>query len=203
MVFRVYTERRPEFSHEEDSLLKRFVTLHGVKGLERIRLLRRYDVENVSETTFTKCIGSVFSDPRTENALRELPDGFAHAFAAEYLPGQYDQCADAAEQSIRLIGLGSEGEKPTVRTARVYLLYGSVSDDEVRLIKSALINPVDSREGGLEMPKSLARSYDEPEGVSFIEGFRGLDDGGLSRLIAEMGLAMDLADAVCCRDYFR
>ena len=203
MVFRVYTERRPEFSHEEEALLKRFVTLHGVKGLERIRLLRRYDVENVSETTFIKCIGSVFSDPRTENALRELPEGYAHAFAAEYLPGQYDQCADAAEQSIRLIGLGSEGEKPTVRTARVYLLYGSVSDDEVRLIKSALINPVDSREGSLEMPKSLARSYDEPEGVSFIEGFRGLDDGGLSRLIAEMGLAMDLADAVCCRDYFR
>ena len=203
MVFRVYTERRSEFSHEEESLKNDFVSLHGIGGLERIRLLRRYDIENVSEETFKKSVGSVFSDPRTENVLFALPEGFDRAFAAEYLPGQYDQCADAAEQSIRLIAIGEGGERPIVRTARVYLIYGAVSDKEFEEIRSALINPVDSREGRLSEYESLAQTYDEPEGVEYIAGFTELNDEGLKKLIADMGLAMDLADAVCCREYFR
>ena len=204
MVFRVYTERKSEFSHEGEALKADFVSLLGVKGLKKVRVLRRYDVENVSEETFKKAVPGVFSDVRTEEVLYELPGDADIAFAAEYLPGQYDQCADAAQQSIRLISLGSgEGKPPVVRTARVYLLYGSLTERDAAAVKARLINPVDSREGRLGEYESLAQTYDEPDRVEFIEGFTGLDESGLERLIADMGLAMDLADAVCCRDYFR
>ena len=203
MVYRVYTERKAQFSHEEEALKNDFVTLHGITGLERIRLLRRYDAENVSGEAFEKAVGSVFSDPRTEDVFFTLPEGADHAFAAEYLPGQYDQCADAAQQSIRLISLGDEGcGAPIVRTARVYLLYGDLTEAEVSEIKASLINPVDSREGELAEYESLAQTYSEPDSVEFIDGFTKLSDEGLESLIASMGLAMDLADAKCCRDYF-
>ncbi|MCR5808216.1 MAG: phosphoribosylformylglycinamidine synthase [Clostridiales bacterium] len=204
MVYRVYSERNREFSAEAESLKNDLVSLHGIKGLEKVRILRRYDVENVTEETFRSCINSVFSDPRTETSFFELPGGADIAFAAEYLPGQYDQCADAAAQSIRLIGLGSDGSaEPIVRTARVYLIYGSVSEADALKIKASLINPVDSREGELSKPESLKQTYFEPSSVEFINGFTKLDDEGLAKLIKDMGLAMDLADAVCCRDYFK
>ena len=203
MVFRVYTERKPVFSHEAEALKNDFVTLHGIEGLERIRLLRRYDVENVTEDTFKKSIGSVFSDPRTEEVFFDLPDDAKYAFAAEYLPGQYDQCADAARQSIKLIALTDDAAaEPIVRTARVYLLYGSLTEAELKEIKAGLINPVDSREGELSEYESLAQTYFEPTEVEFIKGFTALTDEGLAALIAKMGLAMDLADARCCRDHF-
>ncbi len=203
MVYRVYTERKPAFSHEEEALKNDFVTLHGIAGLERIRLLRRYDAENVSGDTFKKSVAGVFSDPRTEEVYYKLPEGFDHAFAAEYLPGQYDQCADAAQQSIRLISLNDEGAKaPIVRTARVYLVYGKLTECELAEIKASLINPVDSREGELGEYQSLAQTYSEPDKVEFIDGFTALSDEGLEKLIRDMGLAMDLADAQCCRDYF-
>lgn len=196
MVFRVYSERKSEFSLEAESLKNDLVTLHGIKGLKRVRILRRYDVENVSEETFMNCVDSVFYDPRTEESLFELPADADRVFAAEYLPGQYDQCADAAEQCIKLIALGGgEGAEPKVRTARVYLVYGDISDADLKEIKASLINPVDSREGEIEKPESLAQKYDEPDTVEFIHGFTALDDEGLKKLIADMGLAMDLADA--------
>ena len=204
MVFRVFSERKQEFSHEAEALKGDLVSLHGIAGLESIRILRRYDVENVSEETFGKAVRSIFSDPRTEESMREMPSDADHAFAVEYLPGQYDQCADAAEQCIRLLDVAnSEGKDPIVRTARVYLVYGSVSEAGLKEIKSALINPVDSREGRLSEYESLAQVYGEPETVEFVEGFTALDDEGLLKLMGEMGLAMDLADARLTRDYFR
>ncbi|MBR3382537.1 MAG: phosphoribosylformylglycinamidine synthase [Clostridia bacterium] len=203
MVYRVYTERRSVFSREEEALRNDFVTLHGIEGLRRIRILRRYDVANVTGETFKKSVGSVFSDPRTEEVFFTLPEGADAAFAAEYLPGQYDQCADAARQSIKLIALKDDGaEEPIVRTARVYLIYGDIGESELAEIKSALINPVDSREGDLAECETLEQTYFEPSDVEFIEGFTKLSDEGLLKLIADMGLAMDLADAKCCRDYF-
>ena len=205
MVYRIYSERKKEFSHEAEALKNDLVTLHGINGVEAVRVLRRYDAENISRETFEGSVNSVFSDPRTEVSFTKLPeDGWAAAIVAEYLPGQYDQCADAAEQCIRLLDLHNEGEaEPIVRTARVYLVYGSVSEVGIREIKAALINPVDSREGQLGEYASLAQNYFEPTEVEFIEGFTALDDEGLKKLIKDMGLAMDLADAVCCRDYFR
>ena len=204
MVFRVYTERKSAFSNEEETLKNDFVTLHGINGLDRIRILRRYDVQNISENVFKNSVGSVFSDPRTENVFFDLPEDAVAAFAAEYLPGQYDQCADAAMQSIQLISLkDNEDCRPIVRTARVYLLYGNITETDLKEIKGRLINPVDSREGQLESYESLEQHYDEPDTVEFIDGFTELDDDGLKKLINDMGLAMDLADAVCCRDYFR
>ncbi|MBO4563585.1 MAG: phosphoribosylformylglycinamidine synthase [Clostridia bacterium] len=204
MVYRVYSERKKEFSTEAEALKNDLVTLHGISGIEEIRILRRYDAENVDRETFMKCVSGVFSDPRTEVSFFDLPEGSYKAFAAEYLPGQYDQCADAAEQSIRLVGIGSgEGAKPVVRTARVYLVYGDIGDKELAEIRASLINPVDSREGVMEPVTSLSQTYTEPDSVEFIKGFTELDDAGLDRLIKGMGLAMDRADAVCCRDYFR
>ena len=204
MVYRVYSERKKEFSHEAEALKNDLVDLHGIAGVEEIRILRRYDAENVSEETFMQCVKGVFSDPRTEVSFFELPGGYDHAFAAEYLPGQYDQCADAARQSIMLASIGSdEGASPIVRTARVYLIKGDIGENGLAAVKASLINPVDSREGAMEKPDSLAQRYDEPENVEFIEGFTKLDDEGLDRLIASMGLAMDRADAVCCREHFR
>ena len=204
MVFRVYSERKERFSHEAEALKNDLVTLHGIAGLKGIRILRRYDVENVSEETFSAAVQGIFSDPRTEEHFFELPGGDYKAFAAEYLPGQYDQCADAAEQCIRLLGIGSaEGAEPIVRTARVYLVYGDISDEGIREIKASLINPVDSREGRLEKPESLSQTYFEPTEVEFIEGFTELYDDKLERLMRDMGLAMDIADARMCREYFK
>ena len=204
MVFRIFSERRKEFSHEAESLGNDLVTLHGIKGLKEVRILRRYDVENVGEDTFLKAINSVFSDPRTENSLLKMPEGASAAFAVEYLPGQYDQCADAAVQCIRLLDLKNGGEgDPVVRTAKVYLLYGELTGDDIKEIKASLINPVDSREGRLGEYESLTEKYDEPEKVEFIEGFTKLGDGELAALMKDMGLAMDLADAKLCREYFK
>ncbi|MBO4383821.1 MAG: phosphoribosylformylglycinamidine synthase [Clostridia bacterium] len=204
MVYRIYSERKPEFSHEAEALLNDLKTLHGITGLERIRILRRYDAENIKEETFLSSIGSVFSDPRTEESFTSLPDDADAAFAVEYLPGQFDQCADAAQMSIRLADLGSEGgADPVVRTAKVYLVYGDLTGDEIKKIKAGLINPVDSREGALGEYESLIQTYDEPEEVEFVHGFTNLSDEGLADMIKRMGLAMDLADLRLCRDYFR
>ncbi len=204
MVFRVFSERRKEYSHEAESLKNDLVTLHGINGLREVRILRRYDVGNVGEDVFKKSVNSVFSDPRTEDSTFEMPAGADAAFAVEYLPGQYDQCADAAVQCIRLLDIQNEGEAdPIVRTAKVYLLYGELSEDDVREIKASLINPVDSREGRLGEYDSLTEVYDEPDKVEFIDGFTDLEDEGLMKLMRDMGLAMDLEDARLCRDYFR
>ena len=204
MVYRVYSERKQAFSHESEALKQDLVTLHGIKGLEDIRILRRYDVENVTEETFKSSVNGIFSDIRTEEHFFTLPEDRDYAFAAEFLPGQYDQCADAAQQSIRLLDLENDnGLEPIVRTARVYLIKGRLTEAELNEIKTSLINPVDSREGQLAEYESLAQTYDEPTDVEFVEGFISLSDEGLSELISRMGLAMDLADARMCRDYFR
>ncbi|MCR5610391.1 MAG: phosphoribosylformylglycinamidine synthase [Clostridiales bacterium] len=204
MVYRIYSERKPEFSHEAEALLFDLKTLHGIGGIKRIRILRRYDAENIPEETFLSSVSGIFSDPRTEESFTALPDGADAAFAVEYLPGQFDQCADAAQMSIRLVGLGGEGgADPIVRTAKVYLLYGDLTDEELKKVKASLINPVDSREGGLEEYESLVQTYDEPEEVEFVHGFTNLSEEGLKDMIKRMGLAMDLADLTLCRDYFK
>ena len=200
MVYRVYVEKKDGLANEAAALLRDGVELLGIKSLEKVRLINRYDVEGISEELFSEAVRTVFSEPQLDNVCEELSlDGAAY-FAVEYLPGQFDQRADSASQCIQLI---SRGDRPTVHSAKVYALYGDLSDDEVRRFKKYVINPVDSREIGMEKPETLVSEYEIPTSVKTLDGFTDLDDDGLSALVFDYGLAMDADDAKFCRDYFR
>ena len=145
-------------------------------------------------------VKTVFSEPQVDLVMREVDTDGASVFAVEYLPGQFDQRADSAAQCIQII---SQGERPDVRTARVYLLYGALTDAELAAIKKHVINPVDSREASLTLPETLEIRYEIPTTVETLTGFRTCTDEELAQLIDKRGLAMDLDDIRCCRDYFR
>ena len=198
MVYRVYVEKRAPYAEEAQRALAEFNALPGVDGLTGLRLLNRYDVEGIDEELFKKCLPVVFSEPQVDDVLYELPAAGA-VFAVEYLPGQFDQRADSCAECIQLI---SGGDRPSVLSAKVYLLDGDVSGEALAAIKRYVINPVESREASLEARASLAVSYPEPPDVQRIEGFTKLDRAGLEKLIASMGLAMDADDAEFCRSYF-
>ena len=198
MVYRVYVEKRAPYDEEAQRALAEFTALPGVDGLTGLRLLNRYDVEGIDEELFKKCLPVVFSEPQVDDVLYELPEAGA-VFAVEYLPGQFDQRADSCAECIQLI---SGGDRPSVLSAKVYLLDGDVSGEALAAIKRYVINPVESREASLEARASLAVSYPEPPDVQRIEGFTKLDRAGLEKLIASMGLAMDADDAEFCRSYF-
>ena len=198
MVYRVYVEKRAPYDEEAQRALAEFNALPGVDGLTGLRLLNRYDVEGIDEELFKKCLPVVFSEPQVDDVLYELPAAGA-VFAVEYLPGQFDQRADSCAECIQLI---SGGDRPSVLSAKVYLLDGDVSGEALAAIKRYVINPVESREASLEARASLAVSYPEPPDVQRIEGFTKLDRAGLEKLIASMGLAMDADDAEFCRSYF-
>ena len=147
MVYRVYVEKKPTLTHEADALFSEITKVLGIKSLASLRLLNRYDVENIEESLFNYCVGTVFSEPQIDNVCYDLPETEGKVFAVEFLPGQFDQRADSAAQCVQLI---SQGDRPTVRSAKVYILEGNLSDDEVAAIKKHVINPVEAREASLE-----------------------------------------------------
>ena len=200
MVSRVYVEKKPGFDVEAQQLAHELRTILGVEALAGLRLVNRYDVEGISDELFEACVPTVFSEPQSDVATFELPqaDGAA-VFAVEYLPGQFDQRADSASECIQLI---SQGERPEVRSAKVYLLEGDLSEDDVKAIKHYVINPIEAREASLETRETLKAEYPQPPMVETVEGFCDLDDAGLQAFIDERGLAMDLADIQFCREYF-
>ncbi len=198
MVYRVYVEKRAPYDEEARRALGEFRTLPGTQGLTGLRLLNRYDVEGIDAGLFEKCLPVVFSEPQVDEVMYELP-GADKVFAVEYLPGQFDQRADSCAECIQLI---SQAERPTVLSAKVYLLYGEIDDAALAGVKSYVINPVESREASLETRESLSVDYPEPPDVARVEGFTALDRAGLEALIARMGLAMDADDAEFCREYF-
>jgi len=200
MVYRVYVEKKPGLRHSADSLKEEIRAFLGIKELTDLRLFNRYDVEHIEKELFEYAVGTVFSEPQQDVTYSELPETDAAVFAVEYLPGQYDQRADSAAQCIQII---SQGERPTVRNARVYMLYGNLTEAQVAEIKKYVVNPVESREASLEMPETLDIQYDIPESVATLEGFTQLDEEGLKEFMKTYGLAMDLGDITCCRDYFR
>ena len=199
MVYRVYVEKRPGLTAEADALAGDIRTLLGIESLEGLRLLNRYDVENITPELFDYSVKTILSEPQLDLVTDTLPEG-GILFAVEYLPGQFDQRADSAAQCIQIL---SQGERPLVRSARVYHLTGKLSAEEVGAIKKYLINPVEAREASLEPFDTLAMEYDIPETVATLAGFRELDEAGLQAMVAEYGLAMDLDDLRFCRDYFR
>ena len=200
MVSRVYVEKKPGFDVEAQQLKSELVTILGVKGLTSLRLINRYDVEGANEGLFRSCVPTVFSEPQVDFAYDELPAGGVATFAVEFLPGQFDQRADSASECIQLI---SQGERPTVRSAKVYILDGELSDEDVEAIKRYVVNPVEARLATLELPETLTQDVPEPEPVEIIDGFRELDEAGLAAFIAERGLAMDEADIAFCQQYFK
>ena len=199
MVYRIYVEKKPGLDNEARALCKELTDLVGICGLEKIRLFNRYDVENITEELFETAVRTVFSEPQLDIATRELPATDGAVFAVEYLPGQFDQRADSASQCIQIISCGT---RPPVRSAKVYVLFGNVSDEDVDRIKKYVINPVESREASLELPDSLEVRADVPADVATLDGFTSLDREGLTGFCAKYGLAMDADDAAVCRDYF-
>ena len=201
MVSRIYVEKKPGFDVEAQQLKAELAEILGIKSLSRVRIINRYDVEGISEELFNSCVSTVFGEPQVDVTYAELPDCGANAvFAVEFLPGQFDQRADSASECVQLI---SQGERPDVRSAKVYVLEGALSDAEVETIKHYVVNPVEARIASLDMPKTLKVATPEPAPVEVLDGFCELDEAGLAQFIADRGLAMDEADIAFCQQYFR
>ena len=219
MVLRVYVEKKPGFDVEARQLLAelRTVIADGLPATAGLRIINVYDVEGISEELFESCIPTVFSEPQSDDAARELPvagvrmgaagsgqgiiacpDG-SFLFAVEALPGQFDQRADSAAECVQLI---SQGERPAVRCAKLYVFDCALAPETQDAIKHYVINPVEARETDLALHDTLAAVYPEPPAVEVLDGFRELDEAGLAAFIAERGLAMDLADIVFFQKYF-
>ena len=199
MVYRVFVEKKSEFASEAKSLLSDAKNLLGIDGLEDVRVINRYDVENIAPELFEYAKKTVFSEPQVD-ILSDSVCAEGTVFAVEYLPGQFDQRADSAAQCIQII---SQGERPDVRTAKVYVLKGGLSDAEIAEIKKYVINPVEAREASMELPETLKIEYDIPETVATLNGFNELDAEGLAQFVASNGLAMDIDDITVCQEYFR
>ncbi len=200
MVSRIYVEKKSGFDGEAKTLERELKTLLGIEGLAGLRIINRYDVEGISEELFESCVPTVFSEPQTDDATTAMPEtGNATVFAVEYLPGQFDQRADSASECIQLI---SQGERPTVRSAKVYVLEGDLAEEDVAAIKHYVINPVEAREATLEEHETLRQSYPEPPMVETLDDFLDLTQDQLKAFIDERGLAMDLADITFCQRYF-
>ncbi|HJB12543.1 MAG TPA: phosphoribosylformylglycinamidine synthase [Candidatus Oscillibacter excrementigallinarum] len=200
MVRRIYVEKKPGLRQEAQSLLHELRTVVGVSALEDLRLLNRYDVEGLDEAAFRRAVGTVFSEPQVDDATAALPAGDCIAFGVEPLPGQFDQRADSAAQCIQLM---TQGERPTVRTAKVYLLFGPLTAADAAAVKRYVINPVECREASLDLPESLAAEAAVPADVETVSGFTALDRAGREALLARLGLAMDLEDLTFLQTYFR
>ncbi len=200
MVYRIYVEKRTGLDHEAKSLMSDLCGLLGIEGLTDLRLLNRYDVENIDSELFDYAVSTVFSEPQLDSVSKTVDCEGATVFAVEYLPGQFDQRADSAAQCIQII---SCGERPTVKTAKVYMLYGSLSETDIAAIKKYVINPVESREASLDMPETLIMDYEIPDSVATLDGFTSLDEEGLAAFIKARGLAMDIDDIKFCQGYFK
>ena len=200
MVYRIFVEKKPGLDNEARALENDAKTLLGIEKLQKVRLLNRYDAENISEELFRYAVQTVFAEPQLDIATEEADVEGAAVFAVEYLPGQFDQRADSAAQCIQII---SQGERPLVRSAKLYALYGDLTEDEIAEIKKYVINPVEAREASLEKPATLKTEYAVPTEVAVLNGFTGLDRAGLEKFVADYGLAMDTDDIAFCQEYFR
>ena len=203
MVRRVYVEKKPALRLEAQGLLTELQTILGVSALTGLRLVNRYDVENIPEEVFRKAKTIVFSEPQVDLIYEEscpVPQAPCAVLAVEALPGQFDQRADSAAQCIQLM---AGVDRPLVSYAKVYLLEGALSQADLEKIKGYVINPVESREAALEKPITLVRTHAAPQRVETLAGFTAMDGGALQALLDKLGLAMDLDDLAFLQAYFR
>ena len=200
-VKRVYVEKKADFAVQAKDLRHEIKHYLGIQTVTGVRVLIRYDVENVSDETFEKACNGVFAEPPVDMLFREelpMKEG-NRVFSVEYLPGQFDQRADSAEQCIQFI---KEDEKPVVKTATTYVIEGTVTDEEFEAIKNHCINPVDSRETGLEKPDTLVTAFDDPEDVKVFDGFKNMPEAELKELYDSLGLAMTFKDFLHIQNYY-
>ena len=201
MVYRLFVEKKQGLTLEADALKADINGLLGIESVTEVKLLNRYDAENISEENFNKAVNAVFSEPQLDNVTFEFPYTDAETvFASEYLPGQFDMRADSAAQCIQLM---SCGEKPLIRSAKVYAIYGNITEAQKNEIIKYVINPVESRVACMDKPETLVTEYEIPTTVPVLEGFINMSDEDVIKLVGEYGLAMDGDDILFCRDYFR
>ncbi len=200
-VFRIYTEKKPQFAVEAQSVLSDLRTALQLDVLG-IRVLNRYDADHITEADFKAAIPTVFSEPAVDLTYDRLPllSNQERVFAVEYLPGQFDQRADSCEQCIQIL---NGKDRCRVRNARVYIVTGAISDAEFDRLKHYLINPVESREASLDTVDTLDTNYALPETVETLEGFIAMDEQGRRDFLRTYGLAMDYDDITFCQSYFR
>ena len=200
MVYRVFVEKKKELANEAKALLSDARSLLNIAALEDVRVINRYDAENITRELFDYAKSTVFSEPQLDLVSEELELGDATVFAVEYLPGQFDQRADSAAQCIQIL---SQGDRPTVRTAKIYALYGNLTAADVAEIKKYVLNPVEAREASLEKPETLKTDYEIPTEVKTLDGFIDLSREELDAFVKNYGLAMDGDDIAFCQAYFR
>ncbi len=200
MVYRIFVEKKEGLAHEAMSLLSDVNSLLLIDSVKNIRILNRYDVENIEKDLFDYCKMTVFAEPQLDIVTDSFADENATVFAVEYLPGQFDQRADSAAQCIQII---SKGDRPLVKTAKIYAIYGDVSADELAEIKKYVINAVEAREATLDTYETLAVDYEIPTTVKTLDGFLKLNDDELQNFVNEYGLAMDKDDIKFCQNYFK
>ena len=201
-VKRVFVEKKPEFAVAAKALRHEIRHYLGIRSVSGVRVLNRYDVEDLSDETFEKACRGVFAEPPVDVLYKEtfpMEEG-DHSFSVEYLPGQFDQRADSAEQCVRFI---KEDEIPVIRTATTYVIEGDITDEEFAAIRSHCINPVDSREAQEEKPETLVTVFDEPEDIKVFEGFQGMPEDELGELYGSLGLAMTFKDFLHIQNYYK
>lgn len=200
-VFRVYVEKKTGNDIEACRILEDLKTNVGIKGIEKLRIINRYDAQGVSESEFSRAVNEILSEPNLDNIYdkMDIPSDWRY-FATEFLPGQYDQRADSAAQCIQLL---TAGDRPVVASAKVIAVKGDISDEDFNKIKAYIINPVESREASMALPETLDISADIPADIVRINGFIGKTDDEIAAYHAEMGFAMSVADLCWVRDYFK
>ena len=198
MVYRIYVAKKPAFANEAKALHSEIKNLLKIDGVKNLKVVNRYDVENIDQNLFNQCIQSVFSEPQIDDAFSALPKA-DYLFAVEPLPGQFDQRADSAAQCIQLF---SAGNRPTVMTAKVYAIDGKLTEEELNAIKKYVINPVECREADLSEKQTLKATYALPDKVEVLDGFNAYGEIELNAFLKEKGLAMDLDDLKFLQAYF-
>ena len=201
-VKRVYVEKKPEFAVQAKELRHEVKSYLGIKTVKNVRVLIRYDVENLSDATFERACNGVFAEPPVDVLYREdFPrEESDHIFSVEFLPGQFDQRADSAVQCVQFI---KEDELPVIKTATTYVIEGEISEEEMEAIKAHCINPVDSRETGLEKPETLVTKFEEPADVKIFDGFKDMPEAELKELYSSLGLDMTFKDFQHIQNYFK
>ena len=201
-VKRVFVEKKSEFAVAAKALRHEIRHYLGIRSVSGVRVLNRYDVEDLSDETFEKACRGVFAEPPVDVLYKEtfpMEEG-DHSFSVEYLPGQFDQRADSAEQCVRFI---KEDELPVIRTATTYVIEGDITEEEFAAIRSHCINPVDSREAQEEKPETLVTVFDEPADIKVFDGFQNMPEAELKELYGSLGLAMTFKDFLHIQNYYK
>ena len=201
-VYRIYVEKKQRFNIDGEAVLSDLQTALQIKGIENVRIINRYDAEEITKENFERSVPTVFSEPPVDEVFDELPklSENERMFAVEFLPGQFDQRADSAAQCIQML---CQGDRPLVKYAKIYVLTGKISDEEFAKIRHYLINAVEARECGYEKYETLKAKYEIPTDVALLVGFISLSRQELSDFIKQYGLAMDDDDIVFCQEYFK